>query len=168
MTNSTSRLSQPVLSYQVGVFALVQRDNDFLLVRPHQLLLPGGPQSLPGRLVPEFGNENDVVENILRSHILQQLGISVGDLRLVGSHSLRGGELSRLPRLNLIFGADYYSGILAPNPEQLKSAMWVPRQQLQQSVPSWLSSALQQMPAPPNLQLEPPQKGLLGFLRVAR
>ena len=129
-------------SYQVGTFALVRHQDDVLLVRPYQLLLPGGPQSLPGALVDIQHSGLGVVETVLRRLLLTQLGISVSEFWLVGSHTLPGPGGSAAPRLNLIFGTDYCSGILNPQPQGLKSAIWVPRSQLEQHVPEGLSAAL--------------------------
>lgn len=134
-----------VPSYRVGTFALVRRQDDVLLVRPHRLLLPGGPQSLPGTLVDVQHSGLGVVETVLRRLLLTQLGISVSEFWLVGSHTLLapGGLAGNAtPHLNLIFGTDYCSGILNPQPLGLKSAIWVPRSQLRQHVPEWLSVAL--------------------------
>ena len=133
-----------VPSYQVGTFALVRCQDDVLLVRPHRLLLPGGPQSLPGALVDVQHSGLGVVETALRRLLLTQLGISVSEFWLVGSHTLRGAGTGAgaAPRLNLIFGTDYCSGILNPQPQGLKSAIWVPRSQLAERVPEWLSAAL--------------------------
>lgn len=165
---NTSKQPPAISSYQVGIFALVQKENDFLLVRPHHLLLPGGPKSLPGTLVPDIGTGTGIVENLLRTILLSHVSISVGEFRLVGSHTLSAGELSRLPRLNLIFGTEYCSGILNPNPSELQSALWVPRHQLREA-PAWLRSAIQQM-SPPNISMEDTQasaKSFLGWPRVA-
>ena len=131
-------------SYQVGTFALVRHQDDVLLVRPYQLLLPGGPQSLPGALVDIQHSGLGVVETALRRLLLSQLSISVSEFWLVGSHTLRtpGPDGQAVPRLNLIFGTDYCSGILNPQPLGFKSAIWVPRSQLMERVPEWLSAAL--------------------------
>ncbi|WP_249385535.1 hypothetical protein [Deinococcus radiodurans] len=131
-------------SYQVGTFALVRHQDDVLLVRPYQLLLPGGPQSLPGALVDIQHSGLGVVETALRRLLLSQLSISVSEFWLVGSHTLRtpGPDGQAIPRLNLIFGTDYCSGILNPQPLGFKSAIWVPRSQLMERVPEWLSAAL--------------------------
>lgn len=132
-------------SYQVGTFALVRHQDDVLLVRPYQLLLPGGPQSLPGALVDIQHSGLGVVETALRRLLLSQLSISVSEFWLVGSHTLLapGGPAGNAtPHLNLIFGTDYCSGILNPQPLGLKSAIWVPRSQLMERVPEWLSAAL--------------------------
>ena len=134
-----------VPSYQVGTFALVRHQDDVLLVRPHRLLLPGGPQSLPGTLVDIQHSGLGVVETVLRRLLLTQLGISVSEFWLVGSHTLLapgGTPRTAAPRLNLIFGTDYCSGILNPQPLGLKSAIWVPRSHLKERVPEWLSAAL--------------------------
>lgn len=142
--NTVDGTQLPVPTYQVGVFALVRRHTDILLVRPHRLLLPGGPQSLPGTLLDIRQSGMGVVESTLRRLLLSQVGISVGDLCLAGSHTTRGDD-SPLPRLNLIFGTEYCSGILNPQPADLKSAIWVPQSHLTERVPEWLSAALFEM-----------------------
>lgn len=144
MTTPTPRAERP--TYQVGVFALVQQRESILLVRPHKLLLPGGPQSLPGLILDHSNTGMGIVETALRRLLLSQVGISVGDLRLVGSHIVRAGsERHPAMRLNLIFSTEYNSGILNPQPDDLKSALWIPRVQLEGQVPEWLRAAIQEM-----------------------
>lgn len=131
-------------TYQVGVFALVCQQDTFLLVRPHQLLLPGGPQSLPGTLIDVHQSGMSVVETALRRLLLGSVGISVAHLTLVGSHTTRVSPTEPLPRLNLIFGTEYCSGIIQVKPEDYQSAFWVHRDNLSGQVPEWLRSALVQ------------------------
>ena len=136
----------PHSTYQVGLFALVRRQDTLLLVRPHELLLPGGPQSLPGLLLGGLSSGLGTAENALRRMLLSQVGISVGDLVLVGSHVTRAGPEATYARLNLIFGTEYCSGILNPQPDVLKTALWIPRVQLEEHVPHWLRAAIEALP----------------------
>lgn len=136
-------------TYQVGLFALVRRQDTLLLVRPHELLLPGGPQSLPGLLLGGVSSGLGTAENALRRTLLAQVGISVGDLVLVGSHVTRAGPGATYARLNLIFAADYCSGILNPQPDVLKTALWIARSQLEEQVPHWLRAAIEALPGDP-------------------
>lgn len=145
MTGQTSQ-RQELPTYQVGIFALVQKRDSILLVRPHRLLLPGGPQSLPGLLMQTTNTGMGVVETALRRTLLSQVGISVSELRLVGSHIARtGSERDPISRLNMIFSTEYNSGILNPQPQELKTAIWIPLVQLEGQVPEWLRSAIQEM-----------------------
>lgn len=130
---------------QVGLFALVRRQQEIMLVRPHQLLLPGGPQSLPGCLLSAEQGGMGIAEATLRELLIKQIGISVSEFWLIGSHVIRSAPDSPLPRLNLIFGTEYISGIPAAHPKQYKSVIWVQRQMLQEKVPEWLSAALVEM-----------------------
>lgn len=159
-------------TYQVGVFALVRKRDAVLLVRPHQLLLPGGPQSLPGTLLRDTKVGMGMVEGAIRRTLLSQVGISVGELRLAGSHMLRApNERRAVTRLNLIFASDYNSGILNPQPADLKSANWFIIQQLEKEVPEWLRAALQELQtiAPPGSAepAAPAGVGLFGRRRTA-
>ncbi len=87
-----------------------------------------------------------VAETALRKLLLTQVGISVSELTLVGSHILRAGsEQHPVSRLNLIFGTEYCSGILNPQPDLLKSALWIPQVQLEGQVPEWLRAAIQEL-----------------------
>lgn len=138
----------PPSTYQVGLFALVRRQDTLLLVRPHELLLPGGPQSLPGLLLGGVPSGLGTAENALRRLLLSQVGISVGDLVLVSSHVTRAGPEAAYARLNLIFGTEYCSGILNPQPDFLKTALWIPRAQLEEHVPHWLRAAIEALPDP--------------------
>lgn len=132
--------------YQVGVFALVRRGETVLLVRPHRPLLPGGPQSLPGALLDSGSGGLGTVETALRRTLLSQVGIAVSDLRLVSSHVVRAGSREQPTlRLNMIFGTDYCSGMVSPDPDHFKSALWIAHSQLQENVPAWLRVALQEL-----------------------
>ena len=132
--------------YQVGAFALVRRGDAVLLVRPHRPLLPGGPQSLPGTLLDTRTTGPGTVETALRRTLLSQVGIAVSDLRLASSHVVRGGNREQPTlRLNMIFGTDYCSGIVSPDPDNLKSALWIASDKLQENVPAWLQVALQEL-----------------------
>ena len=127
--------------YLVGLYALIQHDGKFLLVRQAASSLPGGNYSLPGSLL--LGDLGDKVAELhLRRVILSQLGISVGEFRLAGSHALRltdGGT-----QLNLIFGAEYNSGVPNPQPGVILSAEWLPLAELRKrgDGPQWLMSAV--------------------------
>ncbi|WP_288435000.1 hypothetical protein [uncultured Deinococcus sp.] len=154
-------------TYQVGLFALVHRQDTLLLVRPHELLLPGGPQSLPGLLLGAVSSGLGTAENALRRTLLSQVGISVGDLVLVGSHVTRAGPEATYARLNLIFGTEYCSGILNPQPDVLRTALWIPRAQLAEHVPHWLRAAMEALPGPAaaRAELVPAAGGLSLFGR---
>ena len=163
MTTHPQPQSKP--TYRLGVFALVRQQDKVLLVRPHKLLLPGGPQSLPGDIMAETEPGLSVVESTLRRHLLSQVGIAVSDFRLVGSHISRSGRPEQPTlRMNLIFGTEYCSGILNPQPDTFKSALWIPQAQLIENVPEWLRSALHELSlsAPP----VPPQSNEGGGLSL--
>ncbi len=157
------------LTYQVGVFALVRQRDTVLLVRPHKLLLPGGPQSLPGTILQTSTTGLGVVETALRRTLLSQVGIAVSDLRLVGSHVVRAGSESRPHlRLNMIFGTEYCSGILNPQPSDLKTAHWIALNKLENNVPDWLRLALQELEtvaAPSTAAAAPATGGLFSRRR---
>ena len=128
------------LSYHVGLYALVQHHGNFLMVRQVASTLPPGQYGLPGAvLVGEVGG--GVAELHLRRKLLSQLGLSVGELTLSGSHTLRTSEGTVL--LNLIFGTDYNSGV--PNPQQgvIVDMEWCSLSDLQArgNVPEWLLNA---------------------------
>ena len=128
------------LPYHVGLYALVQHHGTFLMVRQVTSTLPPGPYGLPGAvLVGEVGG--GVAELHLRRKLLSQMGLSVGELTLSGSHTLRTSEGTVL--LNLIFGTDYNSGV--PNPQQgvIVDMEWCSLSDLQArvNVPEWLLNA---------------------------
>lgn len=153
-------------TYRLGLFALVRQQDKVLLVRPHHLLLPGGPQSLPGLILDETQPSLGVAELALRRYLLSQVGIGVADFRLVGSHIVRSGRPDQPTlRLNLIFGTEYGSGILNPQPDHLKSALWIPLAQLTDNVPEWLRAALQQLLLTPTPASTVPESGLSLFRR---
>jgi 8-oxo-dGTP pyrophosphatase MutT (NUDIX family) len=132
------------VTYQVGVFALVQQRNQYLLVRPRRPLLPGGNYGLPGLLLSAEAGSG-VAELSLRRALLAQVGISVSDLRLVGSHAARGTESGQEgSRLYLIFGTEYCSGILNPQPAELYSAEWMPASSFDNRTPEWLHAAVRE------------------------
>ena len=99
--------------YHVGLYALVQHHGNYLMVRQVTSTLPPGRYGLPGAsLTASTGS--DIAELHLRRTLLAQLGVSVGELLLSGSHTLRLPDGTVL--LNLIFGTDYNSGV--PNPQE--------------------------------------------------
>lgn len=167
MTANTPTHELP--TYQVGVFALVQKRESILLVRPHKLLLPGGPQSLPGLIMQTTNTGMGVVELALRRTLLAQVGISVSEFRLAGSHIARAGsERNPMTRLNLIFSTEYNSGILNPQPADLKTALWIPLVQLEGQVPEWLRAAIQEMQiSASNSRPAPASTSLFGRRRQA-
>lgn len=132
------------VAYEVGVFALVQQRNQYLLVHPRRPLLPGGSIALPGLLLNAEAGIG-VVELGLRRALLAQVGISVSELRLVGSHAARGTESGQADaRLNLIFGTEYCSGILNPQPAELYSAEWMAVTNFDSRTPEWLHVAVRE------------------------
>ena len=125
---------------------LIHNRTNYLIVRPRQPLLPGSGQEIPG-IVINVPSGNQVVESQLRRAVLSQVGLAVGDLRLVGSHAGRGVEQGYADaRLNLIFGSEYCSGIMTPNSTDLIDADWLPRQLLlmQPSTAGWLQSCIRE------------------------
>ncbi|GHF51983.1 hypothetical protein HNQ07_003099 [Deinococcus metalli] len=145
MTSTSDTHSTPV-AFQVGVFALVQHQGSYLIVRHHQPLLPGGTQSLPG-LILDVPAGNNIIELHLRRALLSQVGLAVSDLRLVGSHAGRGVQSGRGDaRLNLIFGTQYCSGILNPQPDVLSGAEWLPSHEFGEysGAPEWLQGAIRE------------------------
>ncbi|THF87684.1 hypothetical protein E7T09_00075 [Deinococcus sp. KSM4-11] len=145
MTSTSEPQTAPV-AFQVGVFALVQHQGTYLIVRHHKPMLPGGSQSLPGLLL-EVPAGNNIIEMHLRRALLSQVGIAVSDLRLVGSHAGRGVQSGNGDaRLNLIFGTQYCSGILNPQPDKLASAEWLPSHEFGEysGSPEWLQSAIRE------------------------
>lgn len=165
MTAPATQPEKPM--YRLGVFALVRQQDKLLLVRPHDLLLPGGPQSLPGALIVSAEPGLGVVEGVLRRHLLGQVGVAVAEFRLIGSHISRSGRPEQpVLRMNMIFGTDYCSGILNPQPDHYKSAMWIPMAQLTSNIPEWLRAAIQELTAlPPSTAAPPQDTGGLGFFR---
>ncbi len=142
-------------AYQVRVFALIHNRQSYLLTRVHQPLLPGGGPTLPGLIINVLVG-NNVIESQLRRTILSQVGIGVGDLRLVGSHAARGVEEGTADaRLNIIFGTEYCSGILTPNSSEIIQAEWRPRDDILASrdTPEWLQHCVREyevlLPAQP-------------------
>ncbi|WP_309573387.1 hypothetical protein [Deinococcus sp.] len=145
MTSSSETNTSPV-AFQVGVFALVQHQGTYLIVRHLRPMLPGGNQSLPGLLL-EVPAGNNIIEMHLRRALLSQVGIAVSDLRLVGSHAGRGVQSGNgEARLNLIFGTQYCSGILNPQSDTLVSAEWLPSHEFGEysGSPEWLQSAIRE------------------------
>ncbi|WP_159065920.1 NUDIX hydrolase [Deinococcus ficus] len=131
-------------TFQVSLFGLVHHRGAFLLVQPRRPILPGGALSLPGLTLREEAGEA-VAETQLRRILLRQVGLGVGELRLVGSYVGRGSEDGRADsRLYLVFGAEYCSGILNPNPAEVHGAEWVAGAELRErGVPEWLLAAAQ-------------------------
>ena len=127
--------------YHIGLYALVQHHGTYLIVRQVESTLPSGPFGLPGAaLVGEVGSS--VAELHLRRKLLTQLGLSVGELVLAGSHTIRNPEGHTT--LNLIFSADYNSGVPNPQPGVIAEMVWRSLAELQErgGVPEWLLSAV--------------------------
>lgn len=142
---SSEAATQPV-AFQVGVFALVSHHDTYLIVRHRRPMLPGGGHSLPGLMI-DVPAGNNLIELHLRRALLSQVGIAVSDLRLVGSHAGRGVQGGQgEARLNLIFGTQYCSGILNPQPDILVSAEWIGRHEFGEysGAPEWLQSAIRE------------------------
>ncbi|GAA5436392.1 hypothetical protein M8445_03210 [Deinococcus aquaticus] len=133
-------------TFQVGVFALIRHRGAYLIVRPHQPLLPGGDQGLPGLLLGLSSGQN-LVEMNLRRVIREQVKLVVSDLKLIGSHASRGPQDSGADaRLNMIFGTEYSAGILAPNADLITAADWIPQRELLETgaYPEWLAAAVRE------------------------
>ena len=152
--------------YNIGLYALVQHQGNYLLVRQVHSSLPPGAYGLPGALlVGEVGQ--NVAELHLRRKLLTQLGLSVGELTLAGSHTLRTADGGVL--LNLIFGTDYNSGV--PNPQQgvVLEMEWCSAPDLlaRPDVPEWLLSCLRNYQDHLSLQSagRAPGRGLLRWGR---
>ena len=148
MSISASATQPSVIAYQVGIFALVRQRETYLIVRPRIPLLPGGLHGLPG-LVLSSSSGSNVVESQLRRTQLAQVGITVAELRLEGSHAGRGVQNGAADaRLNLIFGSEYCSGILNPQPDELLGADWMDEAQLfHAGVPEYLLGAVRELEA---------------------
>ncbi|GGJ85845.1 hypothetical protein [Deinococcus aquiradiocola] len=127
--------------YHIGFYALVQHHGTYLVVRQATSTLPSGPYGLPGAaLVGEVGG--GVAELHLRRKLLSQMGLSVGELVLVGSHTLRltdGGVV-----LNLIFGTTYNSGVPNPQAGIIQAMNWISLDELAAGgdAPDWLMTAI--------------------------
>lgn len=152
--------------YNIGLYALVQHQGNYLLVRQVHSSLPPGAYGLPGALlVGEVGQ--NVAELHLRRKLLTQLGLSVSELTLAGSHTLRTSDGGVL--LNLIFGTDYNSGV--PNPQQgvILDMEWCSAPDLlaRPDVPEWLLSCLRTYQDHLNLESagRAPGRGLLRWGR---
>jgi len=83
-----------------------------------------------------------VAELHLRRKLLSQMGLSVGELVLVGSHTLRltdGGVV-----LNLIFGTTYNSGVPNPQAGIIQAMNWISLDELAAGgdAPDWLMTAI--------------------------
>ncbi|WP_293913201.1 hypothetical protein [Deinococcus sp.] len=131
------------LYYQVGVFALVRHKDTYLVVQPHDALLPGAVQ-LPGVLMSTASGAG-LAELGLRRTLLAQVGLSVGSLSLVSSFAVRLPEGDS--RLSLIFGSEYVSGILNPTAE-VRGADWTQPGQLRGlGAPEWLFAAIREFEA---------------------
>jgi len=129
------------MSYQVGLYALVQHHGAYLMVRQLASTLPPSAYGLPGAgLIGEVGS--GVAELHLRRKLLSQLGLSVGPLTLCGSHTLRLPD-GRVV-LNLIFGTEYNSGVPVPQPGVISRLEWCSLSDLQArgDVPDWLLSTM--------------------------
>ncbi|WP_424950068.1 hypothetical protein [Deinococcus sp.] len=127
--------------YHIGLYALVQHHGNYLMVRQAVSTLPAGPYGLPGAaLVGEVGG--GVAELHLRRKLLSQLGLSVGELILSGSHTLRNVDGHVL--LNLIFGTDYNSGVPNPQPGVIVNLEWVSLNEVQRrgDAPEWLLNTI--------------------------
>ena len=127
--------------YHIGLYALVQHHGAYLTVRQAASTLPPGPYGLPGGvLVGEMGG--GVAELHLRRKLLSQVGLSVGELTLSGSHTLRNqdGQVA----LNLIFGTDYNSGVPNPQPGVITDMEWVSLEDVQKrgNAPEWLLNTM--------------------------
>jgi hypothetical protein len=126
--------------YHVAAYALIAHTGKLLIVQPRQSTLPGGSYSLPGSSLA--GNHgHNALELHLRRTLLDQVGLSVGELKLVGS--LASPAISGT-LLNLIFATDYNSGVLRPNPELLEAAEWRALGELEAGadLPDWLRAAI--------------------------
>jgi hypothetical protein len=126
--------------YHIGLYALVQHHGNYLMVRQVASTLPAGPYGLPGAaLIGEVGG--GVAELHLRRKLLSQVGLSVGELTLSGSHTLRTPEGQVL---NLIFGTDYNSGVPNPQPGTVSAIEWYSLADLQGrgDVPEWLMNTI--------------------------
>ena len=127
--------------YHIGLYALVQHHGNYLMVRQVASTLPAGSYGLPGAaLIGEVGG--NVAELHLRRKLLSQLGLSVGELTLSGSHTLRTSDGQVL--LNLIFGTDYNSGVPNPQPGVITGMEWCSLEDLQGrgDVPEWLLNTI--------------------------
>ncbi|GGS35890.1 hypothetical protein [Deinococcus knuensis] len=133
-------------TFQLGVFALIRHQGAYLIVRPHEPLLPGGDHGLPGLLLGLSSGQN-LVEMNLRRVIREQVKLVVSDLKLIGSHASRGPQDSGADaRLNMIFGTEYSAGILAPDPDLITAADWIPQRELLEAgaYPEWLAAAVRE------------------------
>lgn len=126
--------------YHVAAYALIAHTGKLLVVQPRQSTLPGGTFSLPGASLGG-GHGQGALELHLRRTLLDQVGLSVGELKLVGS--LASPAISGT-LLNLMFATDYNSGVLRPNPEVLEGAEWRSLAELEASpdLPDWLRAAI--------------------------
>lgn len=100
--------------YKVELYALIFRDGQILLMQ-----LADGMRGLPGG---PYTNPKHSTEKSLRLLVRQQTGLVVGKFVMQNSYISHQEEL---PHLNIIFTADYASGLARPG-EGVGELQWTP------------------------------------------
>jgi NAD+ diphosphatase len=111
-----------------AIMVMVQREKDFLLARsPH--FIPGMYSALAG-----FSEPGETLEETLEREVFEEVGVRVNNIRYFASqpwpfpHSLM-----------IAFHADYVSGEITPDPQEIEDAGWFNVNKLPEKLPSPIS-----------------------------
>ncbi|MEC5399364.1 NAD(+) diphosphatase [Uliginosibacterium sp. H1] len=104
-----------------AVMVLIHRGDDILLARsPH--FKPGVYSALAG-----FVEAGEDAEECIHREVMEEVGVSVGNLRWFSSQSWPFPH-----SLMLAFHADYAGGDIRPQPGEIEDALWVSKQALRE------------------------------------
>lgn len=103
-------------TYHVGLYAVVQREQRVLLLE-----YSSGVTGLPGTV---HTDAQASAEEVLRRAIMTQAGVAVDQFTLLGSRTFVN-TLGAL-QVNLVFKADYVSGLPNPSTNTVDLVEWAP------------------------------------------
>lgn len=126
--------------YIVNVQAVIVHEGRYLvIVRSMKEAHAGGTLSFVGGKVDDIHPVDDVLEVSIRREIMEEVGVTVGDLTYLESVHFTGSD-NRDPVVNIVFLCPYVAGDAhVVSPDEVESVLWLTADELlaHPALPPW-------------------------------
>lgn len=137
------------LTYIVNVQAVIVHEGRYLMiVRSMAEEYAAGTLSFVGGKVEETSPVNDVLELSIRREIMEEVGVTVGDLHYLESTHFIGSDDMLV--VNVMFLCAYAAGeVRAGSPDEVAEVLWLTAEAMRQhpALPEWTLRGLEKAEA---------------------
>lgn len=127
------------LRYIVNVQAVIVHEGRYLMiVRSMEEEHAAGTLSFVGGKVEEINPVEDVLELSIRREIMEEVGVTVGDLHYLESTHFIGSDDMLV--VNVVFLCPYATGeVRAGSPDEVAEVLWLTAEEIRQhlALPAW-------------------------------